>query len=240
MFAGPNGSGKSTLAERLVKKGHIPAYIFVNADEIEKTLKEKHFINLEDYKINAEKQEFMSFISRSSLNEKIDISKTLLDFENNIVVFPSAGIQKLNSYIAASVAEFIREKLMGSGQDFSFETVMSHKSKVDVLEKAKHFGYRTYLYYISTDDPSINIERVKIRVERGGHSVTEDKIISRYISSLELLTNAIKASDRAFIFDNSGPTQKLIAEIANADQIKLYTNELPHWYIKYVENRLIM
>jgi predicted ABC-type ATPase len=53
----------------------------------------------------------------------------------------------------------------------------------------------------------INIGRIRYRVSQGGHAVPEDKIVSRYYRSLELLIPAIKSTNRAFIFDNSGEGQ---------------------------------
>ena len=73
---------------------------------------------------------------------------------------------------------------------FTYETVMSHISKVELLNYAKLKGFRTYLYYIATDDPEINISRVKNRVNLGGHNVPENLIIDRYHRSLDLLINA--------------------------------------------------
>jgi predicted ABC-type ATPase len=84
---------------------------------------------------------------------------------------------------------------------------MSHHSKVDLLAQAQAAGYRTYLYFVATDDPVINISRVKSRVKLGGHNVPEDKIAERYHRSLELLMDAIRHTNRAYVFDNSGNTQ---------------------------------
>ena len=51
--------------------------------------------------------------------------------------------------------------------------------KGELLKLSKSLGYRNYLYYISTSDPSINVSRVNNRVSFKGHDVPEDKIISR-------------------------------------------------------------
>jgi predicted ABC-type ATPase len=45
---------------------------------------------------------------------------------------------------------------------------MSSPDKVALLEKSRLLGYRTYLYFIATEDPQINIARVKSRVHLGG------------------------------------------------------------------------
>ena len=81
---------------------------------------------------------------------------------------------------------------------------MSHPGKVDLLKQAQAAGYRTYLYFVATDDPAINISRVRNRVKLGGHAVPEDRIEKRYHRSLDLLMKAIRHTNRAYIFDNSG------------------------------------
>jgi predicted ABC-type ATPase len=86
----------------------------------------------------------------------------------------------------------------------TFETVMSSEDKVAFMLKAKASGYRTYLYFVATEDPDININRVKNRVAAGGHPVPTEKIVQRYGRCLNLLPAAIAASNRAYIFDNSG------------------------------------
>ena len=49
----------------------------------------------------------------------------------------------------------------------------------------------SYLYYIATSDPYINISRVKNRVILKGHDVPEDKITNRYYRSLGFLKEAV-------------------------------------------------
>ena len=75
----------------------------------------------------------------------------------------------VNAYFASVVVDFLRAKLMEQEFSFTFETVMSHRSKVELLAKAQAAGYRTYLYYVATDDPQINISRLQNRVKLNGH-----------------------------------------------------------------------
>jgi predicted ABC-type ATPase len=114
------------------------------------------------------------------------------------------GEVEVNSYFASVAADFIRQILLRNQVSFTIETVMSHPSKVDLLRQAQNGGFRTYLYYIATDDPAINISRVRNRVIMGGHSVPEDLIVNRYYRSLDLLMDAIRYTNRAYVFDNSG------------------------------------
>ena len=56
----------------------------------------------------------------------------------------------MNSYFASVITDFIRQRLLDKRQSFTFETVMSHPSKVAFLKEAQALGYRTHLYFVST------------------------------------------------------------------------------------------
>ena len=64
---------------------------------------------------------------------------------------------RVNSYFASVAGDFLRQKLLAQKISFTFETVMSHPSKVELLAEAQRAGYRTYLYFVATEDPAINI-----------------------------------------------------------------------------------
>ncbi|MEN9366882.1 MAG: hypothetical protein RL489_1240 [Pseudomonadota bacterium] len=125
---------------------------------------------------------------------------------------------------------FLGHHLLRTGKSFTFETVMSSPDKVDFMRRAREQGFRTYLYFVATEDPEINIERVRNRVLNGGHPVPEDKIISRYHRSLELLPAAVEQSSRAYVFDNSNHARTWIAEITDGDDMELQTDQMPHWF----------
>lgn len=138
----------------------------------------------------------------------------------------------MNAYFASVAADFIRLKLIESSQSFTCETVMSFPDKVELLQHAQSRGYRTYLYYVATKDPAINISRVRHRTKMGGHSVPEDKIISRYQRSIDLLKEAIPFTNRAYIFDNSGYEHVWLAEITDGHMIEMKTDQIPVWFKK--------
>jgi predicted ABC-type ATPase len=62
------------------------------------------------------------------------------------------------------------------------------------------------------DSPQHCVERVKIRVLKGGHSVPERKIVERYSRSLAQLPWFLEAADSASIYDNSSSEPRIIAE----------------------------
>lgn len=236
MFAGPNGSGKSTM-KSVLKPELLGAYI--NPDEIEKILEKSDWLDLRSFGVACSKAELIDFYNQSTLLEKAEIDYEIaqIDFDayKNCIYF---GDVSVNSYWASVTADFIRYQLLKQHQSFTFETVMSSPDKVQLLAKAQSLGYKTYLYYVATEDPNINIKRVQHRVSRGGHDVPHEKIISRYHRSLDLLLEAIKYSNRAYLFDNSGENQVWVAEISNGKELAMHSDIKPLWFEKYILNKL--
>ena len=68
----------------------------------------------------------------------------------------------------------------------------------------------------------------------GGHAAPEDKIVSRYHRSLSLLTNAVKVTNRAYIFDNSTHEHIWLAEITDGKVLEMKTNQMPAWFKSYL------
>ena len=228
VFAGPNGSGKSTVKETL-----SPSLIktYVNADELEKEAKATGFIDLSAFGINFTLPELLAFHAKHYLLIKKGLVKeaAMLSLVGRRVDYRALNV---NSYFASVIADFVRQHLLDEGSSFTFETVMSHPSKVEFMREAQTRGYRTYLYFVSTEDPDINVDRVKIRVHEGGHPVAPEKVRERYVKSLGLLPEAVAASDRAYIFDNSGDRSILLAEITNGAQLEYRTEDIPDWFFK--------
>ena len=142
---------------------------------------------------------------------------------------------KVDSYLAADLAEFIRQQLLMADISFTYETVMSHQSKIDFLKEAQENGYRVYLYFIATEYPEINISRVNIRVAQKGHFVSPETITDRYYKSLNQLKSAIKLSNRAYLWDNSSSAAILFAEITDGNEVAIIDpDKVPNWFLKHV------
>ena len=236
MFAGPNGSGKSTVKEYLLPH-HIGAYL--NADDLEHNLRSSQRLDLASYHPALKAQPLVSFLKQKKRPQSGQLIP-LLQQEPNLI--DDSTIQfhasEIDSYLCARIIDYIRLEFLRLKISFTFETVMSHISKVEFLQQAQRQGFKTYLYYVSTVDPQINIARVKYRVSVGGHAVPEQKIIERYYRSMDLLMQAIDASDRTYLFDNSSNGEKaaFIAEIESAETLKMNPTleQLPWWFAEKV------
>lgn len=233
MFAGPNGSGKSTLIQEVKKNYKVGA--FINADEIEVQLNNHKFLDISLFtKIPIRQNDWNLFIENvKHTDSRYKESFPEILFRENFIVCKNS----LNSYQAALLAEFLRFRLLEEENTFSFETVMSHPSKVDFLKTAKAADFITYLYFICTQDPKINIQRILNRVEKGGHHVDHEKTLQRYYRSLELLFDAFMIADRAFIIDSSNMSREVIVE-KNKNTITIHNHNVPEWVASCLLDKL--
>jgi len=117
--------------------------------------------------------------------------------------FPEATLEA--SKKAQAEAQKLCHQYLENGVSFCFETVFSHESKLELLQKAKTLGFEINLVYIHLDDEILNVARVLQRVKDGGHSVPEDKIKSRIPKTHQNMKKAITIVDNALILDNSDP-----------------------------------
>jgi predicted ABC-type ATPase len=132
---------------------------------------------------------------------------------------------------AAQKATEQRYECLKNGTDFVFETVFSSAEKMDFIQKAKDAGFFIRIFYVCTESPLININRIAQRYLNGGHEVPISKTISRYYSSLKNISRAIKIADRVYLYDNSveNAAPRLILRTSDGIIAKQYTNDLPNW-----------
>jgi predicted ABC-type ATPase len=234
MFAGPNGSGKTFLFTHLRNKGYIHTELYVSADRIEQDLKHNRKFFFASYRIKATESEFKEHVLNSGLFQQVS-DKTFLDrifIKSGILTF-NGEESSIDSYIASFIATYLCEKLFKTGQSFCYETVFSHPSKLAFFEQAKASGYSSYLYFVCTDTWKLNVERVRLRVQDGGHDVDKGKVESRYFRSMKNLNQATKLADSSFLIDNSiGFTR--IAELKKG-VITFAADPFPDWMIEYFD-----
>lgn len=231
VFAGPNGSGKTTIFKGILKDSNINLGVYVNADEIEVILNGSSPLDFGLFQIQVSNEQLRVFFKRSTFSptkRKESDLYTKLFVNDNLLTITTF----VDSYLAADLAEFVRQQLVDQGLSFTYETVMSFPDKIKFFEESRKKGYKVYLYFIATNDPEININRVNLRVAQNGHYVDPDVISRRYVRSLKNLKFAIKQTDRAYVFDNTGTSAKLVAEITNGINVIMNSAiETPSWVI---------
>lgn len=237
LFAGPNGSGKTTLINTIGADFNLG--VFINADILEYELAKKGFLDLEAFlgKPIPKQSDWNEFFNKYREQDKRSehFDSAFLKIQEGVLVWDG----KINSYLASIVAAFFRFWLLRLKKSFSFETVMSHPSKLDFISEAKSMGFKCYLYFICTDDPSINVLRVKNRTEMGGHDVPSSLIESRYFRSLELVKDAFLLADRAFVIDSSNRNRNLILE-KDQGKVTIHSETIPGWVDEYLISKLTL
>lgn len=95
-------------------------------------------------------------------------------------------------------------------QTVGVETVLSTDKyrRLVIAAKERQFSFR--LIYVMLSSVDLNVQRVRLRVEKGGHDVLEESIRGRWGRSLAQLPWFLEQADQAVLFDNSGASPRLI------------------------------
>jgi predicted ABC-type ATPase len=127
------------------------------------------------------------------------------------------AVQRIEAWLEASIM---------AHQSVGVETVLSTDKYRRLVLAAKALRFEVRLTYVVLDSVERNIERVRLRVAKGGHAVPEDKIVARYARSLEQLPWFLEQADRALLYDNSGASLQLIG-VKQEGTIELKSDALP-------------
>lgn len=87
--------------------------------------------------------------------------------------------------------------------DFAFETTLGANTIPRLLKKAANTGFEIYVWYVGLESPELHIARVRSRVSRGGHDISEEDIRRRYKHSRLNLIELLPVLRALRILDNS-------------------------------------
>ena len=227
-LCGPNGAGKSTTYTALVAERIIPVLPWVNADELLVQLVTQGEVSLSEFGLRAvSARAFNSAVETHPLKASLVAqgrSLGLLAFGDPPTITTDA---EATAYEAALATALIRGCLVAERVSFSFETVMSHPSKIALFSRAAAAGYQTQMIFVCTQDVELNVARVKQREREGLHGVPPDKIRSRYRRCLDLLPQAASHCDFVYLLDTTRDERELVAT-KTPEGWSVHT-ELPAW-----------
>ncbi len=102
--------------------------------------------------------------------------------------------------------------LTESRKDFGFETTLSGRTQMNLLRRLKQRGYSIHIFFLWISSSELALERIKSRVEEGGHDIPEATVRRRFERSLSnFMRIYMGLADSWAIFDNSSDTPVLIA-----------------------------
>ena len=98
-------------------------------------------------------------------------------------------------------------------ESFAIETTLSGKGYYKKITEWKKQGYEIIIYFLKLPSVEIAIERVKLRVAKGGHNVPEQDIRRRFDKGWDNFNMVFKSlADSWTVFDTSGETPVIIDE----------------------------
>ena len=120
-----------------------------------------------------------------------------------------------------------REAALREQHSFAVEDLVVD---TELLESARDAGYATKVVFISTEDPTLNVGRILIRMSRGGQSVPLSTIPESHQQSLKSLMEARKHADDLLIYDNTpdGKGHRLVARFIAGELVKV-THSSTEW-----------
>jgi predicted ABC-type ATPase len=127
------------------------------------------------------------------------------------------AVRRIETWLEASIR---------AHQTVGVETVLSTPKYRRLVELAKRLGFQVRLVYVLLDNVERNVERVRLRVKKGGHDVAEEKIRARHARSLAELPWFLNAADEAWLFDNSGAMPRQIG-VKRDGAVTLMASALP-------------
>jgi predicted ABC-type ATPase len=148
---------------------------------------------------------------KSTLHESFNIETkngSIWIFHPDLLSARIAEVEQLNPKQANIEAVKRIEKWLEASirahQTIGVETVLSTNKYRRLVKAAKKLGFRINLIYVLLATPEMHVERVRLRVKKGGHDVPTEKIVERRKRSLRQLPWFLERADRAWLYDNSG------------------------------------
>lgn len=114
------------------------------------------------------------------------------------------------------------DELLEKNVDFAIETTLATKSYKNLIERAQAKNYKVTLLFFWLSSSEMAVERVKSRVEKGGHHIPTDVIHRRYERGIKNLFEIyLDICEVVSIYDNSMFKNKLIATNKDLDNLEI-------------------
>ena len=140
---------------------------------------------------------------------------------------------------AAKIAINLRNECFLYGKLFNEETTLTGKTILKTIERAKELGYELQLFYVGVSSTEIAKERIKSRVEKGGHHIENDIVEKKYYESLKNLKEILLKFDKVYLYDNSKKYKNIFSFSNN--KILFKDNKSISWAkeaIEIIENNI--
>jgi predicted ABC-type ATPase len=142
-------------------------------------------------------------INPDLLTKRLQTHETLQLMQANL-----EAVQRIEAWLKASIDVH---------QTIGVETVLSTPKYRPLVSTAQAKGFDVRLIYVFVDTLERQLDRIRLRVTKGGHKVPPDKVAARRERSFEQLPWFFWAADQAWILDNSDAEPKLVGRKSGSD-----------------------
>lgn len=114
---------------------------------------------------------------------------------------------------------------------FIIESILCSQSQRDCVISLKQSGAYIRMFFVSTDSPFINIDRIVKRDILSNSKIDVRKILERYFKSMAGAIALAPCVNELFILDNTDDQKplKVILHVADGDRIIYRENGIPQW-----------
>ncbi len=134
---------------------------------------------------------------------------------------PSKAAIQASKYMIMKFRYLLKKQM-----DFAVETTLATRTLLKTVRMAQDAGYTVTLLYFWLNSPELAVERVKARVEAGGHDIPEETIRRRYNVGIYYFFNSYAPiCERWILADNSQAPFRVIAEGSKKDIINIRDEE---------------
>lgn len=145
-----------------------------------------------------------------------EFAKSLSPFD------PSLASIQASRYMLMKIRYLLKKE-----KDFAIETTLATRTLLKIVKSAQAAGYTVTLLYFWLNSPELAVERVRARVEAGGHNIPEETIRRRYQVGVDYFFHIYAPiSERWILADNSQIPFRVIAEGSKDDVINVRDKEI--------------
>jgi len=171
-----------------------------------------------------------NYYNPDSITQWILEHKNLGRLVSKLPLCSKHGLNLANKHAANLAMDIVNITLEKTDGSLAIETVLSTDKYRECVELAKKSGRKIGLVYVGLKSADQAIERVKARVEGGGHDVPEKKIRERWVRSLAQLPWFVEQADLALIYSNANDKP---GQLANGpEQLAIKTGGKLEWQNK--------
>ncbi|MBQ8451460.1 MAG: zeta toxin family protein [Clostridia bacterium] len=119
-------------------------------------------------------------------------------------------------------------------KSLAYETTLVSNNLIRYIERAKTLGYKVTFNFIGVPSLEQSIERIKERVEQGGHNVLQAVVEHRFLNQFSRIQEVVKMVDEAYFYDNS--EAMVIVGVFEKNKLLYNENEIPWVKKMFLEN----